>query len=345
MNNSPQKVLKLLCYSILLASVSSTALAIEDIPEETGVSGFINLGVMGLSVETNMLAETPLNDLGAERISNLTDGPDSESSGIPLVNFELSYTWADSRTQVFIGNRLEDFLRFDFSTLAGVRQGVGNVGIFGIEAISTPIETKVWRDPYEVNTNRQDTSRTSSGARVIWDKIFGSDLEVRYSTREVEIDDELSGTALGLTPADRALLNREGDTNRLDISYAFSQVENNIFVPRLSYIDYDRDGEAMANDGIQLELSHLYKRDRFTYATNLSYGTFDFEEVNPIPIYGGVKNEADRFGLSFTVFWKNVFNLEDWTGSAGVIWFRDDNDIDFYDSQVSAISFSMLHRF
>ncbi len=342
MKKTLQPTLTMLCSSIVLASASFNAMAIEAIPEETGVSGFINLGVMGMSVETNMLAKTPLNDLGDESIDSLTDAPDSKSSAIPLVNFELSYTWAESRTQIFIGNRLENFLRFDFATNLGVRQGAGNVGVFGLAAISTPFETKVWRDPYQINVKRQDTARSSEGFRISWDKILGSEAEIRYSTREVEIDDELSGTALGLTAAERALLNREGDTNRSDISYRFAVGGDNRLIPRLSYIDYDRNGRAMANDGVQLELSYIIKSSTLKYVTNLTFGNFEYDEVNPIY---SKKDEADRLGITFTVFWEDIFGLQDWTGNAGVVWFEEDHDIDFYDTKVGAISIGMLTRF
>jgi hypothetical protein len=91
-----------LCAAILLVSASPGVFAISEIPEETGVSGFINLAVMGMSVESNTLAETPFNDLGAANIDNLTDEPDSESGGVPIVNFELSYTWAESSSSSVI---------------------------------------------------------------------------------------------------------------------------------------------------------------------------------------------------------------------------------------------------
>ncbi len=342
MKKALQSILTILCSSIMLMSTSSTAIAMDAIPKETGVSGFINLGVMGMSVETNMLSKTPLNDLGKENINSLTDTPDSKSSAIPLVNFELSYTWAESRTQIFIGNRLEDFLRFDFATNLGVRQGAGRAGVFGLAAISTPLKTKVWRDPYQINVKREDTDRTSEGFRISWDKILGSQLEIRASTRDVEIDDELSGTAEGLSAAERALLNREGKTKSFDISYKFTVGGDNRLVPRLTYIDYDRDGRAMANDGAQLELSYIIKADALRYVTNLTFGNFEYDEVNPIY---SEKDETDRLGFTFTVFWEDIFGLKDWSGNAGVVWFEDDNKIDFYDTKVGAISIGMLTRF
>lgn|GEM_PF-3253427 len=53
----------------------------------------------------NFLDETIGRDLGEPNIAGL-DSPESESLFLPGIGFELDY--------VFIGNLLEDYLRFDF---------------------------------------------------------------------------------------------------------------------------------------------------------------------------------------------------------------------------------------
>ena len=332
------------CIPILMIScLASNAYAINPIPKEDGISGFINLGVGGIQVESNMLAEAPFGDLGSDRISNLTDSADEESNPMPIVNFELAYTWADSRTQVFIGNQLEDFLRFDFDTRLGVRQEIGAIGTLGLSFTNTSINTETWEDPYDTTGKRSKTDRSSKGARIELDRILGSNFEVRFSSREVEIDDELSGNSLGsLTAAEIAMLDREGDTKQVDIAYAFDLGDKGILVPRLSAIDYDRDGDAMTNDGVLMELSYAVKQGRLRYVTNVSYGSFDFDDINPIY---GVKDEVDRAAVSFNVFWADAFGLKGWSGNAGFAFYQEDHDIDFYDAEVKLVNFTLLHQF
>ena len=328
--------------TILLMSISSTALAIVPIPKETGTSGFINLGVLGATVESNILAEVVSVDLGSSTINSLNKEPDSKGVLLPSANFELSYTWADSRTQIYLGNQLEDFLRFDLTTNFGVRKEFGSVGIFALEAITTSVETKVWSDPYVTNVKRDNTAKTTTGARIIWDQILGSAAEIRISSVEIELDDERSGTGLGLTASDRALLNREGDINRVDIEYAFKLGKGRLFVPRLKFVDFDLDGEAMAHDGSVLELSYAAPAGELRYVTNLSFGKHEYDVVNPIY---GIKDEADLFGFNATLIWPNIFGLKDWKGNASLLFFSKDHDIDFYDSQATAIRFGMIRRF
>ena len=299
------------CLLFLIAS--STSFAGQPLPDKTGVSGFINLGLGASSVETNMFAESSLNDLGEARVDNLDDSPGSESFGIPVIFFELAYTWADSKTKVFLGSEAEDALRFDFFVDIGVRQGTENVGVFGLDAISTPGGLKTWSDPYAINIDRDSTETTARGFRASWDGVVGSGLEIRYSTSDVEIDDEMSGTALGLTTAERDSLGREGDVNRFDAAYEYRLSEQIQFTPRLSWIERNLDGEAMARDGMQLDLSYMI-RGQYIYVVNFLLGSFNYDETNPI--YGH-KNEADRAGVSLTVLWKDVFGLKDWSGNVG----------------------------
>ncbi len=127
----------------------------------------------------------------------LTRLPIQELLGIPVIGLELAYTFASTRTQIFLGNQLEDYIRFDFSTRAGVRQEIGKAGIIGASFLQTPLATEVWEDPFLTGSERSETDRTSDGYRLIWDNIYGTGLELRYSAREVDIDRERSGESLG----------------------------------------------------------------------------------------------------------------------------------------------------
>lgn len=328
--------------ALLLAAVSSSAVALTPIPKETGISGFINLGVMGMSVESNMVAETPFGDLGADTVDDLNSDATSESVALPVAGFELSYTWAESGTQIFLGNRLEDVLRFDFSTVAGIRQEVGTLGVLGLEVINSSLESKVWSDPYLTGQERKAIERTSKGARLIWDRAFGSNFEFKLSNRKIELDGETSGAGLGLTAEEMASLNREGDTKRFDASYLIKTEGSGVFIPRISKVDYDRDGSAMTNDGAEIGLTHIIKRGEIKYVSNLAYSSFDFDEINP------VFDETDaynRSAVSLTAFWDDAFGLKGWTGNAGVMWFQESHDISFYDAQAAGVSVGMLHRF
>jgi hypothetical protein len=58
---------------------ATPGLATQAIPQDSGFSGFINLGIGVTSAGSNMIAGNRLADIGKSRIDSLTDSPDSEA--------------------------------------------------------------------------------------------------------------------------------------------------------------------------------------------------------------------------------------------------------------------------
>lgn len=328
------------------AFVTATQAAVI-IPTKGGFSGHVNLGVGGVAVESNMLSSILSGkvNVGNKEIDNLSDSPnDSEGGAIPVLNFELSYTFASTRTQLHIGNLLEDYLRFDTTTVAGVRQDIGNAGLIGASVQTTSIDTQVWSDPYLTDAKRNDTDRTTSGFRVYWQQFMSSGLEVRYSASEIDIDKERSGESLALSKAQRHLLDRNGDVDRFDLFYEFASADKrHVVTPGLSYVDQDLDGNAMANDGGIASLNYIYKHnDRWRYVFNATYGDVDYKEANPIY---ATKDSDNSYGVSATVFYSEPFGLKDWSFNATGGWFEEDHDIDFYDNSAGIFMLGMFRKF
>ena len=331
----------LLC---LLSGLMSEALAqLNPIPEEAGVSGFVNLGVGAVSGKSNLIAGTDLGDIGSDPIDSIFTKADSESSAIPLANFELAYTFGGKRTQVFAGNLLEDFVRFDFASQLGVRKQFRDTSILAVGYLFTSIPTEVWADPYVANVARNETDRTASGARITYGRIGGSGLELQYTDREVEVDDELSGlTQLGLPVAQAALLDREGDQRQFKATYFFKVSDKHRLGPALTFSDFDLDGEAMAHDRTGVEITHFYNGRRFLFITNVGLSSADYDAVNPIYLD---KRDDDRIGVAFTLIDREAFGESKWWASAILAFFDEDSDIDFYDTEIALVGVSAFRRF
>jgi hypothetical protein len=328
------------------AFVTATQAAVI-IPEKSGFSGYVNLGAGGVSVKSNMMASI-INgkvDVGDKTIKNLADSPNSSEGGaIPALNFELSYTFGSTRTQLYLGNLLENYLSMEMNTLAGIRQDIGNAGNIGAAFTTTSVDTQVWSDPYLTDAKRKDTDRTAQGFNVYWQQIMRSGLELKYSLNDIDIDKERSGESLALSTAQRKLLDRNGDVYRYTMSYEFaSDDKRHIVTPAIAYVDRDLDGEAMANDGGVVSLNYIYQyNNHWSYVVNASYGDFDYKESNPIY---GKEDSANSYGISGTVFYKEPFGWKDWSFNATAGYYEEDNDIDFYDTEVGVVVFAMLRRF
>ncbi|MFV0276140.1 MAG: DUF2860 family protein [Parahaliea sp.] len=329
--------------SYLLVAMAGAATII---PEREGFSGYVDIGAGFVNVETNMVASIASGhlDLGDDRIDSLDSSPDSETSAIPSVSFELSYTFAEHRTQVYLGNLLEDYLSFDMKTQLGVRKDVGKLGLMGIALLTTPVPTDVWRDPYRAGEKRRDTQENSHGVRLRWERIMGTGLALTYDAHRIDIDQEESGTGLNLSGAERDLLDRKGDSSRIELEYEFQLGDGSRrLTPGVSYIDYDLDGEAMARDGYRVYANFIYLPDsRWRWVLNASYATLDNKESNPIY---GKKDEADRFGVSVSAFYKEPLGWQDWALSLALSYHDIDHDIDFYDTSLSAATIGLFRQF
>jgi len=279
-----------------LTFFASSAFAIDPIPKESGSSGYISLGAAYIDAETNMVKGTKFFTVGMETINSVFESPDSESDFSPMVNGEIAYTFGSTGTQLYLGNQLEDFLRFEFATLFGVRQKLPDGSIGSISYVFQPLVTEVWEDPYVTNTERRDTDREASGVRLEWQSPFGTNFGLLYQYRSVDIDDERSGTlgGLGLTPAQIQSLDREGDTHRADIYYLWKLGGGHSLVPEFRYYKWDLDGDAMAFDGYAFRLTYAYKGDRFSAAVTGAIGTEDYDERNPIH---QKTREDDNYGV------------------------------------------------
>lgn len=334
-----------LCVCIPLILFGVPAFAIDPIPTETGFTGYISIGGAYISAETNMVKGTKFFDVGKDTINSISESPDSESDFSPIVNGEIAYTFAMTGTQLYLGNQLEDFLRFEFATLFGVRQNLPDGSIGAISYVFQPIVTEVWEDPYVVNAERRETDRDASGVRLEWQNPFGTNFGFLYQYRSVDIDDERSGTlgGLGLTPAQIKLLDREGETHRADISYSWKLGDGHALVPEFRYLKWDLDGEAMASDGYAFQLTYAYKGDKFSLAVTGAIGTEDYDKRNPI--YQKSRSD-DSYGIGVNAFWHRPLGLPKGFSLLGALaWFESDSNINFYDTQVNFAGLSFLYRF
>lgn len=333
----------LLCVGMLVACGSAGA--IEPIPETAGWSGFVTIGGGIADVKTNMVAGIDAYgiDLGEPKISSLSDDPDSRSIGLPQLNLNINYTFA-SRTQLFLGNSLEDVLQFDTATTLGARQQFADESIVEVALVSSPAlsPVQVWQDPYVVGENRKETDRTSRGLAIEYDRILGTGFGIRYTQRSIDIDKERSGAWLGLPADDAKLLDRDGDTKRLLLHYRFPAIGRNRFEIRLGRLSEDLDGKAMSGDQNELHVTHAYLGERFVMATNLYLSQETFDARNPV---FDKKRRDDSWGVGFVLLDRQIFHSQHWWGQATLAWFEQDSNVNFYDAGSAMAMLGAQYRF
>jgi hypothetical protein len=320
-----------LSFAVIISG--SPALALDPIPQQAGFSGYVQPGLGGLSIKSNMVAKVLSFDLSDQKINNLNDEPDSQSTMLFSLPFKLAYTFQGGRTQVFLGTEVGDLLSFDTAQQLAIKQEVGALGVMQAGLLFSGA-TRVWKDPYVTNQNRDDTDRKNMGAQFTWDKMFGSNLELEYSIRKIDIGSEKSGQSpiLALSNSDQDRLDRNGVVHKVSAAYQFKLGEKHRLTPEIALSYDDLDGEAMANTGLDLKLNYTYFGDPITLVLNGSVGAAEYDKSNPI--YGKTRDD-ERYGVSATVYYKNpwgwkLFGSEPMQFFVTGAYSLTDANIDFY---------------
>lgn len=330
----------------MLAVAAGSAWAAQDVPKESGFSGFVQLGYSYNGVENNEVAGIGIGNFDnftRSRINSINTSPNEVTEGLPNFNYQLNYTF-DSRTQLYFGRELVDAVRFDFTQQLGVRQELGDKSNLSIAYVFSGITTKVWQDPYVAGTPRSKTDRDASGVRLGYGRILGSQAYLQYTYRKIDIDKEQSGQALGLTAAQRRLLKRDGDQNEVRFGYNFDVGNGVSLVPEIIYTNDNRDGDAVSSDTWGVQLTYANRGERFNTVLTGGYSWADYDKTNPI--YGTTQND-DSWGVGGTLFDKKLLGFmgKDWLATATAGYWETDSNTDFYDSQLWTVGVGAMYRF
>lgn len=336
MNRSSRSALTIL---LTLAGVSAHA-EINPIPKESGFSGFGQLGATYSEVNSNTLIGPERSE--SQRLDSLNSQA-SSSGGRITPNLDMRYTFAESRTQLFLGSVIQDALMLDFTQQFGVRREMGDKGIGSVAYVFSGIAGEVWQDPYQTGSDRQDTDRSTSGVRLGWDGIWGSPFSATYTYRNIEIDDEHSGDSISwLTNAERAELDRNGKSQDLNLSYNWRLENGSQLIPGLNYTRYEADGEAASFNRFGGQLTYSMLTRKFSLITNMLMNRVEYDGVNPV---FGQTVDANEWGLNATFMWHQLMGVDKLSALVSASYGKSDANVDFFDTDLSSISTGLLYRF
>lgn len=311
---------------------------IIDIPTGSGFSGFIMGGGGGIDYKSNMF-KGPNDD--NKHHNGLYNSPESHSLLIPVYGVDFRYTFADTRTQIFFGNLIQDAVRFDFTQQLGIRQQISDKGILSLGYVFPLMPSKTWKNPYS-RGERDETDTKFGGGRISWDQVWGTSFNVAYTERRFSIDDEYSGENLGLSSSERGLLNRNGSTHEMAFSYNWLLPHGHLLHPEIVYTKADLDGRAMSYDKTTLQLTYGYNNPQWSIISNFFRSQLKYDETNPIY---EKKADGSELGINGTFFWHNFAGITSLNGFISASYSKSDSDIIFYDSYVKSLNTGLLYRF
>lgn len=324
----------------LCGGISVCQAGVNPIPKESGFSGYGALNGSYSKVNSNTLVGS--DEKESRYIGSFND--QASSSGYKInPDIDLRYTMAESRTQLYLGTLIQDAVMFDFTQQFGVRKEFGDKGIGSIAYVFSAIPTEVWADPYLTGQNREKSDRDSSGLRLGWDSVWGSNFDFIYTYRDIKLDDERSGSSVaGLSAAELALLQRSGRSDSFELSYNWMGKPGNILTPTLSYRRMDADGTAMSYKRTGAQLTYALLQAKYSLVTNFLVAKVDYDEANPV--FGQV-TDADEWGVNANFFWHRLWNVDQLSAIFSVAYGESNSKVNFFDTDLSRASVGLLYKF
>lgn len=300
---------------------------IIQIPNTSGFSGFVMGGVSQLDYATNFYKGPD----GNATHGGLNREPASQSAWRGAFNADLRYTFADSRRQLFLGNLVQDAVRFDFTQQFGLRQQIGDQGIVALSYVFTLKPIQTWDNPFATD-HRDATDMSSNGLRLSWDQVAGSGLNASYTYRNIDIEHERSPEGL----------DRNGGVHRFDFNWDIKMGAGQMLTPGISYTDAKLDGYAARYQSAALSLGYALKGPQWSLVANGYLGQRKYAHDNPLY---GQRADANEYGINGTFFWHRLLRVDALTGFVSAGYSRSDADIAFYDADVRSVSTGVMYHF
>ena len=358
---------------VLLGFPTAQATAYEllkPIPQESGYSGFVRLGLGRLGYASNVVAATPHLrffrdlELSKEIHPSPLSAPETVTAfPVTIIPFEAAYTAADTRSQFFIGTEPLELLRFDHFLRLGVKQGIPDLGELEVGLLLNHVPTKIWKNPLrttytgdperygeDYNIRRLTTRDVIGNGYILGlNRVFGTGLGLRFTQKEVGISYDRNGTHLTYNtdfeefmitgPEFDSLMKRDGTTLRIAAAYRIDLPGGHTLQPGLAYTKNHLSGHAMSNGAWDFKLTYAcaVPGNPLSFEGSAYLGWADYDAENPV--FDKKQHDKNR-GIQATLFYENPWGWAPPGGQpmeffVGLDYADTDANIDFYDQRAS----------
>ena len=347
MNKKPTKfnsIFLLITFTVCCCFSARIVQAQKPLPKDSGFSGYIEL--LGAYISSNSQFNT---DNKNERTDSLEKSGKRVDNVKPLPLGLIAYTFAELRTQLFLGVLPETVVQGQSQVEAGVRHDLLDGTSLRASAIPiTPFEKETWEDPFVVGQNRKETDITSYGFKLSAENIRASGIGLEYRWKQQKIDKEKSGTFLisqpasPLTPEDLDDLERDSNSHRFSAEYSFELMPRMSLKPILRYTREDAKGSANSFHAFTTHLSFSYSADKWQAFVNGIVKREWYDDTHPV--FNKTRRDFN-LGMFAIIAYKDPFGLEgfriDWLNGI----FRSNSNIDFYESTNYITALGIAYNF
>ena len=333
--------------SLLLLGAAAGLPAQDVIPQTSGFGGYGAFALAAAAGRTSFFASGAplLAPITRPLITSIFEAPEAITAPALLVGGEVNYTFASTRTQLYIAQDLEDAFQLDVIVQLGVRQALPDKSILTVAGLITPQPQKLWIDPYVEGVAREFEKADQPGLRIRWRRILGTRLELTFSDRFYGFDAEQSGQWLvgqgRLDPDDVGLLDRNGDNMSFKAAYRL-RAANHLFEPSITWGRDNRDGAAIANDGLGARLNYRYINPRVVVDASIDYARRQHDEIHPV--YGERVTRNRLGGAVVAAVPIEMFGSANWNVWAMTEYIHEQSNVDFFISRLAAVTLGIGWR-
>lgn len=318
---------RILCTFLMLVLFSMPGLAVAQ-DDEQAQGGFYGDIILGGGLVTGKPSQLEVTD-DNEIIDGLDERAESMSEAFPFIMAEVGYRFADTGTEISVGNQLGQTGEVALS----VRQSLQDWGDLGI-TLGYACE-EVWENPYLVGVKRDDTKEITTSLGLTYENILGSGALLSIGSARIEVDDDLIG-------AIETDLDRDGEALKIGAGYVFTLNEKNILTPRIDYIDDNRDGDSHSSKNYRMSLNHTLSLGKLIFISNFSFGMSDFEKEHPI--FNRTRDEK-TYDVFEYVTYAEPFGWNGFSLNGLIAYSYVDSDIRFFESDLLVVGLGIGYNF
>ncbi|SCX76666.1 DUF2860 family protein [Desulfoluna spongiiphila] len=347
-NTRPSASTRYLPLICLLLALAAPAVGIAN-PGKTPTAGLQG----DIKVMPGVIHATKAqNDVGDdnERIDSLDQSASSETEVIPIVLWNLGYTFDNLKTSLYAGTPTSNIVKGTYFLEIGASHRLDNGTTLSLSWIpELPlIDDEVWKDPFLTGVDREETDRTSQGFQAKAEDIFGSPFFVSYAFAVNDIDEEESGQGYTdgdgnpLTDEELLSLRRSSEVHFVETGFRLPVSRSIILGATLDALHNEADGKAHRFDQLGGKVSMIFRHPVFQAFSTVSYHRADFDGTHPV---FDKKREDRLYSASLGIEAPLPFDRLDLAFSMLVRYGRTDSNIDFYEGDTIMGGMGVSYRF
>lgn len=266
---------------------------------------------------------------GERRIESLDEPARSAAIMIPVVILEIVYSPEPGGMKYYADSPVSEDGKIGFGMRDEAGPGVLDVFFYG------ELSKEVWKDPYIVGQDREETWATEFGAVLGWSEIGGTPVEVEYGV-------ELRTVGMDVSGMNNPSLDRDGTLHRAELAWHEALPGDFSVRPSLTVERGDYEGGALSYQGSGAALEIGYEGRALVIESRFAAGSRSFDMEHPIFASTRQDDSASAYLMARV---PGAFDRESVSLMAGLVWESTESNITFYDAEGSLLFGGLGYRF